>query len=69
VAIVNRRLKRIGEPWITFFVPETLEENLRSLGYHDVRDLGSDELNARYFSGRTDHLRVSPVGRVMIGLT
>jgi methyltransferase (TIGR00027 family) len=69
VAIVNRRLKRIGEPWITFFVPDALEADLRSFGFHHVRDLGPDELNARYFSGRTDHLRVSPVGHVMIALT
>jgi methyltransferase (TIGR00027 family) len=67
VAVVNRRLKRISEPWVTFLSPEALAAKLRSLGFHEIRDLGSDELNARYLSGRTDSLRVGPVGRLMIG--
>lgn len=66
VAVVNRRLKRINEPWVTFLSPETLAAKLRSLGFHEIRDLGSDELNARYLSSRTDSLRVGPVGRLMI---
>jgi methyltransferase (TIGR00027 family) len=66
VAIVNRRLKRIGEPWITFLAPAALAANLRSFGFHDVRDLGSAELNMRFFSGRTDRQRVNPGGRMMI---
>jgi methyltransferase (TIGR00027 family) len=66
VAVVNRRLKRISEPWVTFLSPEMLAAKLRSLGFHEIRDLGSDELNARYLSGRTDSLRTGPVGRLMI---
>lgn len=66
VGIVNRRLKQIGEPWVTFLAPDTLTANLKSLGFQDVRDFGARELNARFFSGRTDGLRISPVGRLMI---
>lgn len=66
VSVVNRRLKRIGEPWVTFLAPATLTARLASLGFHDIRDLSAEELNARFFSGRSDGLRVSPVGRVMI---
>jgi methyltransferase (TIGR00027 family) len=66
VAVVNRRLKRVSEPWVTFLSPEMLAAKLRSLGFHEIRDLGSDELNARYLSGRTDSLRTGPVGRLMI---
>lgn len=66
VAVVNRRLRRIGEPWVTFLAPLTLAANLKSIGFHDIRDLSADELNARFFSGRADGLGVSPVGRVMI---
>jgi methyltransferase (TIGR00027 family) len=66
VKLVNRRLKRIGEPWITFFLPELLESRLRACGFRDIRDYSGGELNARYFSARTDRVRVSPAGRVMI---
>jgi methyltransferase (TIGR00027 family) len=66
VAVVNRRLRRINEPWVTFLSPEILASKLRSFGFHDVRDWSAGELNARYLSGRTDSLRVGPVGRLMI---
>jgi methyltransferase (TIGR00027 family) len=66
VGVVNRRLKRIGEPWVTFLESATLTARLASLGFSDIRDLSADELNARFFTGRRDGLRVSPVGRVMI---
>ena len=66
VAIVNRRLKRIGEPWISFFNPGSLAEKLRSFGFREIRDIGPDDLNLRFFSGRTDGLRVSPVAHVLV---
>jgi len=65
VAAVNQRLKQIGEPWVTFFSPGALATHLNALGFHRIRDLGPKELNARYFSGRTDGLRVSSVAHVM----
>ena len=66
VAIVNRRLRRINEPWVTFLSPATLAAKLRSLGFHAIRDLSAQDLNAQYFSGRSDRLRIGGVGRVMI---
>jgi methyltransferase (TIGR00027 family) len=68
VWIVNRRLQRIGEPWVTFFDPAVLIPRLRALGFHEVRDLDADQLNAAYFKGRADGLRVSPVGHVVTAL-
>ena len=65
VAAVNQRLKLIGEPWITFFTPAALVAKLVALGFHDVSDLASAELNMRYFGGRTDGLRVSSVAHVL----
>jgi hypothetical protein len=36
------------------------------MGYAHVVDLGADEINARYFAGRNDGLRVSGrVGRML----
>src|SRR5262249_2077098 len=66
VVVVNRRLRRVNEPWITFISPETLAPKLPSFRFRDLRDLGSHDLNAKYFSGRRDRLHVGPVGRVMI---
>ena len=68
VWMVNRRLRRIGEPWVTFFDPAVLIPELRALGFHEVRDLDADQLNAAYFKGRADGLRVSPVGHVLTAL-
>jgi methyltransferase (TIGR00027 family) len=66
IGTVNRRLKRIGEPWITFLAPTALTARLGTFGFRDIRDLGAEDLNARFFTGRSDRLRLSPVGRVMI---
>jgi methyltransferase (TIGR00027 family) len=61
-----RRLATIGEPWKTFFDPDELAGELRSLGFGHIHDLGSAQLNQRFFSDRTDQLGVAGLGRVMI---
>jgi methyltransferase (TIGR00027 family) len=52
------RVAAIGEPWKTFFTPGSLERMIRSLGYAALEDLDAGEINARYFAGRDDGLRV-----------
>ena len=59
------RVAAIGEPWKTFLDPGELAAELRRLGFVHTQDLGPDELNARFFSNRTDGLRVAGLGRVM----
>ena len=54
-----------GEPWKTFFVPDALDAEMRSLGYAEVLDYGADELNARYLAGRDDGLRKGRVSRLI----
>lgn len=54
-----------GEPFETFFDPALLEDNLRALGFGGIEDLGPEELNARYFQGRPDQLRIGGFARVM----
>jgi O-methyltransferase involved in polyketide biosynthesis len=46
-----------GEPFVTFFEPADLAEQVRKLGFAEVSDFGPDEANARYFADRTDGLR------------
>jgi O-methyltransferase involved in polyketide biosynthesis len=55
-----------GEPFRGFFEPGSLTAELRAMGFHEVHDLGPDELNARLFSNRPDGLRVGSVGRILV---
>jgi O-methyltransferase involved in polyketide biosynthesis len=48
-----------GEPWITFFEPETLSAELLAAGFRGVDLVPPDDANREYFSGRIDGLRVS----------
>jgi methyltransferase (TIGR00027 family) len=50
------RVGRAGEPFRLFFTPEEVRAELA--GFGGIEDLGSAEINARYFAGRADGLRV-----------
>jgi len=50
------RVAQAGEPFQLFFTPEKLAGELAALGMRVVEDLGSAELTARFFAGRTDGL-------------
>jgi methyltransferase (TIGR00027 family) len=59
------RVAAAGEPWISTFDPAALRQQLLSYGFTSVDDLGADDLNARYFSGRTDGMRVGTLARIV----
>jgi methyltransferase (TIGR00027 family) len=48
------RVQLAGEPFQLFFTPAEISAELAS--FRDLEDLGSPEINARYFNGRTDQL-------------
>jgi methyltransferase (TIGR00027 family) len=54
------RVASVGEPFQIFFTPEEMAEQLRA--FHAIEDLGTNELNARYFTGRSDNLRAMGAG-------
>ena len=60
-----RAVLQIGEPWISFYEPATLEADLQRLGFVTVVDLGPEETNERYFKNRLDGLRIGGGGRLM----
>jgi methyltransferase (TIGR00027 family) len=63
---VSRRVKKAGEPFRGFFAPAQLVASMREMGYTHVEDLGSAEIDARYFSGRADNLHPrGQLGRLM----
>jgi len=57
-----------GEPWQTFFEPASLRRELEAMGFGQIEDLTPDEVNARYFAGRTDGLRVGALGRLVCAI-
>lgn len=50
------RVGQIGEPFQLFFTPHDIAGELSS--FRGIEDLGSTEMTARYFAGRSDGLRV-----------
>ncbi|HEX6992193.1 MAG TPA: SAM-dependent methyltransferase [Gemmatimonadales bacterium] len=65
LALRRWRLRKIGEPWRTYFDPAQLSSQLHNLGFRDVTDFTPALINERYFAGREDGLKVGSVGRVM----
>lgn len=56
----------VGEEFKLFFSPAEIEGELRS--FVEREDLGASELNAQYFTGRADHLRmIGEAPRIVIG--
>jgi methyltransferase (TIGR00027 family) len=62
---LSARVALAGEPFQLFFHPAELTRDLAQLGFGGIEDLDSDEINARYFSGRSDGLAVSGGGHLL----
>jgi methyltransferase (TIGR00027 family) len=61
-----KRVAALGEPWKTFFDPQTLIENLRAHGFTSAEDFDGDTLNRRYFADRTDKLKIGGMGHMAV---
>ena len=59
------RTAALGEPWLTLFDPPSLIADLTDIGFADATDFGPEQANERYFSRRTDGLRLRGSGRMM----
>lgn len=59
------RVALAGEPFQTFFAPSSLKGSLLIMGFRQIEDIEPEEMNVRYFQGRTDQLRVSSLAHVM----
>jgi methyltransferase (TIGR00027 family) len=62
---LSERVARAGEPFQLFFHPASLVNDLARLGFANIEDLASEEINARYFAGRSDGLAVSGAGHLL----
>jgi len=54
-----------GEPWLGFFDPHLLAADLMSLGFSRAEDIGTEDINTRFFSHREDKLSAGRYGHVM----
>ena len=58
------RVQQAGEPFQLFFTPPEIASELSA--FRTLEDLGSDEINARYFKDRADSLKVlGSAGRLL----
>jgi methyltransferase (TIGR00027 family) len=58
-----------GTPFISFFRPREFVDLARAAGFGDVRHVSGRELNDRYFTGRTDGLRMSTGEDFLVAVT
>ncbi|MFE7666268.1 class I SAM-dependent methyltransferase [Streptomyces celluloflavus] len=47
----TRRVAELGEPWLSYFTPDGLADELRAMRLTDIEDLPGPELLARYLDG------------------
>ena len=59
------RVATLGEPFRTTFEPAALVAELRAMGFTEIDDLLPESIDARYFAGRTDDLRVGGLGALV----
>jgi len=48
VAAVAERTAAIGEPWLSYFDPDEIAQELRGYGFGDLEDLGMSQMAIRY---------------------
>src|SRR5208283_2843256 len=57
-----RRVASAGEPFRLYFTSGEVEQELRRAGFARLEQVDSEQLNERYFQGRADGLKLSPLG-------
>ncbi|GLQ49712.1 class I SAM-dependent methyltransferase [Dyella flava] len=61
--VMGQRAAAAGEPWVSAFDPQVLQQQLLDLGFSEAETCTPDVLNRRYLYRRKDGLRTG--GRVM----
>ncbi|MBI3371467.1 MAG: class I SAM-dependent methyltransferase [Betaproteobacteria bacterium] len=64
-AAAAARVAKAGEPWINYYNPGQLVDELRATGFSTARSLAAGDMNERYFSARADGFRLYGSGRMM----
>jgi O-methyltransferase involved in polyketide biosynthesis len=56
--LISYVLAAIGEPWRASFDPHVLAQELKTIGFTHIVDMGPEDVNTRYFQMRMDTLGV-----------
>jgi len=63
--LLSRKVGKAGEPWKSFFDPDSLVKELKAIGFIQVEDIGPEKINALFFKERADKLKVGSFGHLM----
>jgi methyltransferase (TIGR00027 family) len=63
--LLSKRVASFGEPWHTFYDPNSLISDLQAIGFTKAEDVEPEEINARFFNNRADKLMVGNFGHLM----
>jgi methyltransferase (TIGR00027 family) len=63
------RAAALGHPWLSSFSPDEIRRLAEGAGFPEVRLVTPDDLDGRYFAGRTDGLRPSSQNAYLIAST
>ena len=63
--LMARRVAAVGEPWRSFFNPNSLIDDLKAIGFTHVQDITPEEINEQFFKDRADNLMVGKFGHLM----
>ncbi len=64
-AIISQHLDKHGEPWLARFAPDTLENELRNLGFSQVFYFSQAHARERYLKDRMDGLSLNIMMQLM----
>lgn len=67
--MVYERARAAGTPFLSFFRPEEILELARATGFREARYVSTEDITARYFSGRSDGLRPSTGESFLVATT
>jgi len=63
--LLSNKVGKAGESWKSFFDPDQLVVDLKSIGFTQAVDIGPGKINALYFKDREDKLMVGNFGHLM----
>ena len=63
--LLSNGVRRAGEPWKSFFDPNSLVMDLKAIGFTHAEDIGPEKINALFFKDRADKLMVGNFGHLM----
>ena len=63
--LLSNKVRSFGEPWQTFYDPNSLITDLKAIGFTQAEDIRPEEINARFFNDRVNKLMVGNFGHLM----